>query len=123
MIRFRRFEHHTIKPASSLRLKASERALKKQRDTLPLFATQIAAKQPTAEERIRNIDYDFKLHWLSIRVFHATLWKKGRKILRSWPDDIKTEALQKWNTSRCPGDSAYFCDFLRQFAKAKGFCF
>ena len=64
------------------RLAAAKRALKRQRDKYPLFADQIAARQPTPEERIWEMDIKFVLQWDKLRQATCKKWLELRRIIR-----------------------------------------
>ena len=96
------------------RLAAAKRALARQREKLPLFADEIAAGQPTPEERIRMFD-DAYISWRKkMRAFTASMWLKGRALLREMPEMERNEFLDYWNHRwKGPKRAEYFLDILR----------
>lgn len=100
------------RPVTPRRVAAAVRALKRERDKVPLFAEEVAAEQPTPEQRVERLDQGFVATWQEIRNQRARVWRKARARLRSLPPDAQAEILARWNRSTVPGDSAYFADFV-----------
>jgi len=65
--------------ATPRRITAAKRALQRQRDKAPLFTIEIAASQPTPEERI--VDFD---KWR----------KRGMKDMRSFDRKTSTDSIE-----------------------------
>lgn len=101
------------------RLAAAERALRLEREWLPLFADQVAAEQPTAEERIKRIDAEHAEYWQSHRDVAASHWRWARGILSQHPA-YAADILAKWEVSSIPSAAAYFADFVRRELWARG---
>lgn len=112
-MRFRREIRVVSRPVSAARLKAAERALRKQRERLPLFAAEIEAEQPTPKERIRKMDAGFELFWADRRRWHAGVWRRWRAVLNRLPMELGTTVRNRWNLSPIPGEAVYFADFVR----------
>lgn len=112
-MRFERFQiGKTSRPITNARLKAAERALKRQANKFPLFADQIRAEQPTAQERLEQFTQS-ETDWRKrMRDFNAQQWREGRRLLRSLPAEQHLGLIQKWNQKPCPADAGYFLDFL-----------
>jgi len=95
------------------RLASAERALKNQRDKLPLFADQIALEQPSALQRVQLADDATMRYEISSRDYNAELWRKSRKALYSVDIEVRRLLLKLWNGKRgYPGTPVYFADFL-----------
>ncbi len=116
-MRFRRFIHATIRGVNPRRIKAAERALKRQRDKLPLFASEIASGQPTPEERISRMDENFLKYWQHLRDGHAETWRRARRNLRALPEEEGKMLLDRWNKAPYPADSAYFADMVHNWIR------
>ncbi len=102
------------------RLAAAKRALKKQRDKYPLFREQIAAKQPTPEQRIWDMDTKFVNEWDALRLATCKQWLELRRIIRKEVcTELKDEFLSSWYTVSHPADPYYALDFLLQLMKKK----
>ncbi len=102
------------------RLAAAKRALKKQRAKCPLFADQIAARQPTPEERIWEMDIKFVLEWDKLRQATCKKWLELRRIIRKEIcPELKVEFLSSWSRMRYPADPYYALDFLLRLVKEK----
>lgn len=95
------------------RIANAERALKRQRDKLPLFADQIAAEQPTAEERCRGFDDGLYKFWQEHRDLEARMWRECRRAISVMPELDRKTLMVQWNQSNWPGNSVYFSVFLR----------
>lgn len=110
---------HTPRGVTPRRLKASERALKRERENHPLFSDQVAEVQPTATERIETIDARFGEGLQGMRDLTAKHWKWGRAQLEAHPEH-REEILAAWEKSFCPPNGTYFADFVRSRLKRKG---
>ena len=113
-IRFERGLHKTKRRGiTPRRLAAAKRALRKQRDKCPLFADQVAAIQPTPEQRIWDMDTQFVFHWDKLRLATCKKWLKLRKIIREEIcPELKNEFLVSWSKMKYPADPYYASDFL-----------
>ena len=111
----------TARGITPRRLAAANRALQRERDHLPLFAEQIAAEQPTAEERVEEADRQLLQYAQSQRDLAALHWNRGRQWLQQIPAETRAEIIALWNQRTCPPTAAYFCDFVRGELKRRGF--
>ncbi|MBN1625005.1 MAG: hypothetical protein JW944_00660 [Deltaproteobacteria bacterium] len=103
------------------RLAAARRALKRERDKLPLFADQIAQKQPTPEERIAFYDQAILKMIQHMRQFDAYQWRKGRKMLKDLPVKEQKIFLHYWNNIwKGPRKGNYLCDLIRHWEGSIG---
>lgn len=95
------------------RLSAARRALKRQRDKLPLFAAEISAGQPTPEERIRHYDELNLKRIKDDRNRVARQWIRGRMMLRKMSRLNQDAFLNYWNRIWFgPRTALYFLDLL-----------
>lgn len=104
------------------RLAAAERALQLERERLPLFADQVAAEQPTAEDRIHRIDAEHLGQLQSHRDLAAKHWRWGRAQLASHPE-CAPDIAALWEKSSIPPTAAYFADFVRRKLRERGIAF
>lgn len=111
-MRHRRRQRFIGREITPRRLAAARRALARERANAGLFAEQVAAEQPTPEERISDIDRNMLLSEQRMRDFEAHCWRKGRRMLRSLPRGTQRAILANWNASSCPAEGAYFCDHV-----------
>ena len=95
------------------RLAAAKRTLKKERDAAPLFAAEIAAAQPSPEERIASMDAGHAAWWQTFRDGEAKTWRKARAALPRDPA-ARRARLVAWRACSWPKSSAYFCEWLRK---------
>ena len=106
--------------ATPRRLAAARRALQKQRDKYPLFAKEIAAGQPTPEERIQTYDRDIIENMRMMRKFISDQWRRGRKALKAVPENEQRELLNHWNQKRFgPLTSEYFANLVTNWKKRR----
>ena len=101
------------------RLAAAKRALARERARYALFAVEVAAEQPSPEERITAADLAMLDYDQGHRDLAAKHWRWGRKQLSRYPD-IAAEILSKWNRSWIPDTGTYFADFVRRELRARG---
>lgn len=102
------------------RLAAARKALQLQREKCPLFAEEIAAGQPTPEERIKAYDRDIIERMHIMRQFTAYQWRKGRRELKAIPENEQQELLNYWNLRKFgPLSSEYFADLVTNWKKRR----
>ncbi len=106
------------RPATSRRVAAATRALRRERDKLPLFADQVASEQPTPEERIDTQEQHCEAWWNRLRDTCAIHWKLGRKMLFAMPD--WQDVLARWNDAPYPARSEYFADYMHHCLHDRG---
>ena len=118
-IRFQRFPVRAVRrDITARRLSASQRALQRQRDKLPLFSKQVAARQPTPLERIINLDTENQAYWVRLRKHECQQWLEVRRIIRrEICSKFRRVFLGRWNKSSCPGCATYAMDFLLQIRR------
>ena len=94
------------------RLSAAKKALKRERDKAPLFRDEIAAEQPTPEQRIATLDSNAR-EWLSERRRGiAKAWRECRSRLRSLPADAARSILIEWQYGYLPGSAEYLATLI-----------
>jgi hypothetical protein len=93
-------------------LAAAKRALKRERDKLVLFADEVAAEQPSPDERIEYFDRRVLRADQAMRNLTAKHWRWGRRQLAAHPEHAEA-ILSNWNRSWAPADGTYFADFVR----------
>jgi len=95
------------------RLAAARRALRREQDRYALFRDEVAAEQPTPEDRIEQADIDLIRYDQGHRDLAALHWRKGRRMLASVDPTVREEILTRWNNHRwLPADAGYFVDFV-----------
>ena len=108
-----------LRGITSRRLAAARRALNRERDRLALFAAEVAAMQPSPEERIEYYDLRVMTADQALRDLEAKHWRWGRRQLERFPEHTD-EILARWNRSFAPADGTYFADFVRTRLKRLG---
>ena len=84
-----------------------------ERERLPLFADQVAAEQPTPEERITHFDERLCGGNQGRRDLAAKHWRWARRQLTGVSADVRREIVERWNFSSIPPEAHYFADFVR----------
>ncbi|MGC4115841.1 MAG: hypothetical protein QM765_14845 [Myxococcales bacterium] len=79
------------------RLAAAKKRLRLEQEAAPLFAKQIAAQQPTPEERITRSDAGAVESEREARRSTARLWREARALLRAMPAANREAILLHWN--------------------------
>ena len=102
------------RPLTERRFAAAARALRRERESCPLFADDIADEQPTPEERVREIDAQQLAHWQRIRNYNAHTWRSARRILFSLPAEERDRLHAEWQSASYPASASSFADFLWQ---------
>lgn len=107
-----------LREVTPRRIAAAKTHLKNELKKHPLFAAEIAAEQPSPEERISRID-EGRLEWrLMMRKDHAERWMKFRRLAMQRSDWLDLKAA--WDAARYPGTSEYFACFVQEWIKTKG---
>ena len=122
-IRHTKRYRHTPRGVTSRRLAAAERALKREREALPLFAAQVAAQQPTAVKRIRDRDALGVRAEQGMRDLEAQHWRWARQQLTAASDEIREDIIATWNRSPTPPNGSYFASFVRTRLRRAGVAF
>jgi len=106
--------------ATPRRIAAAKRALQGQRDKAPLFAVEIAASQPTPEERISDFDKWRIQGMKNMRSFAARQWRKARHKLSKMDIYDQERLLEYWNNRWAgPLTSEYFADLVHDWHRHK----
>ena len=113
-----RFTPMTIRPTpierTSRRIKAAEKAVKRELEKYPLFPE--LARFNNAEMRLNQLDDLSKSYWQNIRDEEARTWRKFRRRLRSLDSSEQERFLDYWNShGMIPGTAHYASDTLTLF--------
>ncbi len=87
-----------------LRIKAAERAVKREAENMPLFPEM--RRVHTVEQRIEQMDARSDFNVKRLRAGRAAMWREARAWLRELPLDQRTAFLAIWNTRFTPGGPA-----------------
>lgn len=87
-----------------LRVKAAERAVKREAENMPLFPE--LRRFHTVEERMEKMDARTDIIMQRLRASRAKMWREARAFLRSLSQDDRERLLAKWNTGFMPGGPA-----------------
>jgi hypothetical protein len=102
-----------VREITNRRIGCAKRAIKKQQNKIPLFASQMT--WPTPIERITAFDRAAVKQFVGFRKTACANWLEGRRILRNMNSCKKQRFLEYWNNSSIPGRAEYFLDALRRF--------
>lgn len=89
------------------RLRHAERFLARERTRFALFADEVAADQPTAEERIASFDAGQELVQQEWRVKRAADWRKARQRFHDLPVEQRQAVDAMWRRRTYPLDPLY----------------
>lgn len=110
-----RFDRYVIPKMRALewtsrRAAALRRKQRLEREALPLFAAQVAARQPS-EDDVRAARQAAQDRWhREARDYAASVWRDARRRLRALPSEVAAAVLAVWNRSGCPGSHEYFAE-------------
>lgn len=103
------FQDTPRKRAMLLRKQAAER------NSMPLFADQIAAEQPHADDVMRSRAESAARSEQEWRARRAADWRRGRARLAAYPDHIKRALLAYWQSCQWPADPGYLISMLHMY--------
>ncbi|MCW2318529.1 hypothetical protein M2322_004098 [Rhodoblastus acidophilus] len=118
-MRFRRWPRPTSYEDTPRKRAAFARKQRLEREALPLYASEIAENQHSADEEMarRAVTWDRVEH--SKRAYHALKWREARARLFAFPEPVRLQIRRIWRDCPYPPDHAYFCDLLRQIQLGK----
>lgn len=105
-MRFQRFDIRPGKiPRTTRRLKNAEKAIERERDSIPLFPELVRFK--TVEQRLDHLDDCQIRYWQNIRDQLAQTWRKFRQRLYGLPEAERQRFLDYWNSRTMTPAQAY----------------
>ncbi len=119
-IRFRRYIRYEESALSPRKIKAAERALRREQEKHPLFSTEIEENQETPLERIERQKREWATRLQGLRDHQSRCWKEGRTIIRRWDRASRTAFLEQWNRRMYPAQGVYFLEYVRTYAQQNG---
>ncbi len=87
-----------------LRVKAAERAVRREAENMPLFPE--LRRVHTVEQRMEQMDIRADIIAQRLRAGRAKMWREARAFLRALPQADRERLLAKWNTRFMPGGPA-----------------
>lgn len=109
-----KFFRLTERKITPRRLSAAKRFLSKERDRYALFAGEVAAEQPSPEERINRHDDAFEDGHQRARDKRSQDWREARKCLAELSPDFREMTLTIWNRKRYPADPVFLLSLIRR---------
>jgi hypothetical protein len=94
-----------------LRVKAAERAVRREADKMALFPELRRVR--SVEERMEQMDARSDLITRRLRAGRAAMWREARAFLRALPAADRERLLAKWNTRFMPGGPAQLLSVAR----------
>jgi hypothetical protein len=119
MMRFRRWPHPTPFEDTSRKRAAFARKQRLEREALPLFASQIAEGQHSAEEEMERRAVSWDLFQQASRNRRAVDWRRFRARLFTFSDAVRRQIREIWRDCPYPPDPYSFGDFLHQIQIGK----
>lgn len=113
-MRFRRWHRPEPYRDTSRKRAAFHRKQRLEREALPLFAEQIAARQHGVDEEMARRAVWWDEAERERRRMRAATWRKARARLFALPDTLRRTVREIWRTCPYPADPAYFADLLHQ---------
>lgn len=119
-MRFTRFPR-TTKPSEYVvtprKVAAHHNGRRRERESLPLFAAEIAAEQslePPVNEVMAHRAIALAQGWDQLRSANCRWWLQVRAVLRCLPEADQREILASWNRGWLPGSSNYLAGLVRE---------
>jgi hypothetical protein len=118
-MRFRRWHRPEPYGDTSRKRAAFLRKQRLHRESLPLFADEIASQQHSVDEEMAR-----RAIWWAEAEHHrrhqrAARWRDARARLFAMPDALRRRVREIWRTCPYPADPASFADFLYQIEVGK----
>lgn len=85
-----------------------------ERESLPLFAGEIAARQHDVDTEMLRRAERWETWQRNNRAQRAARWREARARLFAFPDELRRTVRDIWRTCPYPADPASFADFLHQ---------
>lgn len=86
-----------------------------ERESLPLFAEQIAAEQPDADTVMAQRSDLWGRQQQANRERQAANWRRARTQLASYSDNVRSTLRALWNEAPYPGTPVYLLDMLHSY--------
>lgn len=118
-MRFRRWPRPTPYEDTPRKRAAFARKQCLKREALPLYASEIAENQHSADEEMARRAVTWDRVEQSKRDYHASKWREARGRLFDFPEPVRLQIRRIWRDCPYPPDHAYFCDLLRQIQLGK----
>lgn len=113
-MRFKRLIDHPFEDTRRKRL-ALARSQRLQRERYPLFADMIAEHQPDADTVMAKRAADWMEWTKRDRARRAADWRRARRKLASYGDNVRARLLNYWNKCRWPADPDYLLSMMHMF--------
>lgn len=113
-VRFNRYGRFEFRDTPCKRA-AFARKQQNERNSLPLFAEQIAEEQIGVDEEMETRHRQWDRRQALDRAKRAEDWRRARARLRSYPESIRKELLAFWSRCGYPGDPSYLLTMLHSY--------
>ncbi|WP_299155066.1 hypothetical protein [uncultured Tateyamaria sp.] len=98
---------------------ALRRKQKREREALPLFANQIAARQPSVDQVMADRAFAAIAQETRDRSARARQWREARRRLDAMPRRVRRALRIAWDCAPYPGDPSRLLGFLNNHAKGE----
>lgn len=110
-MRFRLWTRHSFEDTPRKRA-ALRRKQQKEREALPLFAEEIAEKQPSEDEVMKYRAEKWEADEVRDRLKRARQWREARRKLDAMPEDQQKVLKMAWNCAPYPASPVNLLGFL-----------
>ena len=88
----------------------------KERESMPLFADQVAKEQIGIDIVMQKRRETWTRIEIRMRARRARLWREGRRQMRGYPESDRCDLMHYWNNHRwLPGDPVYFLGMMHMY--------
>lgn len=112
-----RFKRHQRFPFEDTPRKRAALAVKqrREREAIPLFASDVAAGQRDADTVMRERAERWERAQIEGRARRAQLWRDARKKLAAYPIEQRRDLLAYWQRCGWPADPVYLSSMLHMY--------
>lgn len=114
-MRFKPWPRHAFTDTERKRA-ALRRKQRQERETLPLFAEQIAEEQPTEDQVMKERAEQWEAQEVRDRSGRAKKWREARRLIDALPDDERRAVRRAWDCAPYPADPSYLLSVLHSYS-------
>lgn len=114
-MRFKPWPRHAFTDTARKRA-ALRRKQRQERDTLPLFADQIAEEQPSEDQVMKERAEQWEAQELRDRSGRAKKWREARRLIDALPDEERHAVRRAWDCAPYPADPSYLLSVLHSYS-------
>lgn len=114
-MRFKSWPRHAFTDTPRKRA-ALRRKQRMEREALPLFAEQIAEKQPSEDQVMENRAKAWSEQEVRDRSARAGKWREARRMINSMPKYERRAVRRAWDCAPYPADPSYLLSVLHSYS-------